>query len=395
MIEPRIYRAAFLPALLAVVLTAFSLQNRPSAAPQGLAADVLFDGRLAAATTRGIVRTSPDRAPGSAGNQTVAREVARRIARSGFEVTINTFEADGRTLRNVVARRSGASRKQLVVMADRDADSVPDATGSAADTAALIELARVFKGRASRRTIVLVSTDGGTLGDAGALRFARTAPDRDQIEAVVAISDLGARRAEGPLTVQWSNDSRRGSIGLGRTVNSSLRQELDDFAGDPGPLAQMARLAFPIGIGDQGVLLEDGLQAVRISGSGELPPPRGERRLEDLDVDRLGALGRGALRSVSALDGAPVPEPGPRSYLLTRKVLPGWTISLLAVTLIFPALVASIDAIARARRRRERVAPWWRWIALAVLPFLIGLGVAELIVAFGGAPDVSSGAAPP
>jgi len=43
--EPRVYRAAFIPALLVVVLTMFSLQGRPRPLPQGLAADVLFDGR--------------------------------------------------------------------------------------------------------------------------------------------------------------------------------------------------------------------------------------------------------------------------------------------------------------------------------------------------------------
>ena len=48
MFEPRVYRAAFVPALLALVLTMFSLQSRPSPLPQGLAADVLFDGQVAA-----------------------------------------------------------------------------------------------------------------------------------------------------------------------------------------------------------------------------------------------------------------------------------------------------------------------------------------------------------
>ena len=47
MIEPRIYRAAFIPALLAVVLVMFSLENRPKPVPQGLAADVVFDGDVA------------------------------------------------------------------------------------------------------------------------------------------------------------------------------------------------------------------------------------------------------------------------------------------------------------------------------------------------------------
>ena len=64
MIEPRIYRAAFIPAVLAVVLVMFSLENRPKPVPQGLAADVLFDGDVAHRELRQIVARRPDRRPG-------------------------------------------------------------------------------------------------------------------------------------------------------------------------------------------------------------------------------------------------------------------------------------------------------------------------------------------
>jgi hypothetical protein len=62
-IEPRIYRAAFIPAVLAVVLVMFSLENRPKPLPQGLAADVLFDGDVAFREMRQIVARHPDRRP--------------------------------------------------------------------------------------------------------------------------------------------------------------------------------------------------------------------------------------------------------------------------------------------------------------------------------------------
>ena len=50
MIEPRIYRAAFLPTALAVVLVMFSLESRPPPLGQGLPADVVFAGQSAVAT---------------------------------------------------------------------------------------------------------------------------------------------------------------------------------------------------------------------------------------------------------------------------------------------------------------------------------------------------------
>ncbi|MDQ3992177.1 MAG: M28 family peptidase, partial [Actinomycetota bacterium] len=400
MIEPRIYRTAFIPAVLAAVLVMFSLENRPRPVPQGLAADVLFDGDIAHRELRKIVARHPDRQPGELSSAAVARDLAERfraLEAEGFETSVDSWDENEERLVNVTARRPGASRDQIVIMAARDSQSVPDATGSAADTAALLELARVISGRPSRKTLVLASVDGSTLGDAGARRFARTAEDRDRIEAVIVLSNLGASQAHGPLVIAWSNDDSRGSIGLQRTATASLREELGTEPSEEGALGQLVRLAHPLGLGAQGPLLADGIEAVRISGSGELPPPDDQRGLEDVSVDRLGQLGRATLRLVSSLDNAPdAPDHGPNSYVaVARKILPGWVLGIFAATLLFPALVASIDALARARRRREVAPGWWRTIALWSLPFLAAFAMAELLVLFDQAPDAGAAPSPP
>ena len=400
MIEPRIYRTAFIPAVLALVLLMFSLENRPKPVQQGLAADVLFDGDVAFRELREIVERRPDRRPGLVASAAVARDLASRfraLEREGFQTSIDSWDENGERLVNVIARRPGASRDQIVIMAARDSQSVPDATGSAADTAALLELARVIKGRPSRKTLVLASVDGSTLGDAGARRFARTAEDRDRIDAVIVLSNLGAGSAHGPVVIAWSNDDRRGGIGLQRTATASVREELGTEPSEEGALGQFVRLAHPLGLGAQGPLLTDGLEAIRISGSGELPPPEDQRGLEDVSVDRLGQLGRASLRLVSALDSAAEPpEHGPRSYIaVSRKVLPGWVLGIFAGALLFPALVGSIDALARSRRRREAAPGWWRVIGLWSLPFLAAFAMAELLVLLDQAPDAGTAPAEP
>jgi len=391
-IEPRIYRAAFLPTLLALVVAMFSLEARPGPAPQGLAADVLFEGRLANQTLQQIAREHPDRRPGTPGNAAVARLSVERFREHGFDpIVVQRFSEDGERLANVVARRVGSTRDQIVIMAPRDtAGRGPDAAGSAADTAALLELARVFEGRSTRRTIVLVSLDGSSMGDTGARRFLEDATDRGRIESVLVLSNLGASSSRGPLLVQWSNDASRGGIGLNRTVAQSVRQELGGIPPDEGVAGQFARLALPVGIGAQGVLIEEGVDAVRLSGSGELPP-----QARAVDVERLGSLGRAALRAASALDGRRV-ESGPASYVIVaRSVLPAWALALVALALILPPLVASIDAFARASRRRERVARWWRWALAGAVPFVVGLVLAELLVLTGRMPDAPPAAFPP
>ena len=398
MLEPRIYRAALIPALVAVVVTMFSLESRPPPVPQELAADVLFEGRLASGALRQLVSRHPDRRPGRPGDAASAAIVRDALAERGFETRVDSFEADGLRLSNVLARRTGSSRRQIVVMAGRDpADgrAVPDATGSAADTAALLEIARVLEGRASRKTLVLASVDGTSLG-AGASRFVETIEDRDQIDAVLLLSNLGARTARGPLLVGWSNDPRRGSLGLGATAMTSLGQEMGTLPKEEGAVGQLVRLALPLGIGPQGSLLAEGIEAIRFSGSGELPPPTSQTSAGEIDPERMGDLGRAVLRTLAALDAGPTPEHGPKAYVqVARQVIPGWALSLLGLTLILPPLVTAADAASRAHRRREALGAWTAWVLAGAAPFAAGLIVAHLSVLAGLAPDAPEAPAAP
>jgi hypothetical protein len=386
-IEPRVYRAAFVPALLAVVLAMFSIEGRPPPLPQGLAADVLFDGRLAAQGASHLVARHPDRRPGSVGDRQAGADVARTLSARGFRVERDSFSRDDKQLLNVIGRRAGSMRRQIVVIASRDAAGVPDAAASAADTAALLEFSRVFQGRPTHKTLVLASVDGSTLGEAGAIRLAGELGDPGLVDGVIVMSGLGSPHSRGPLLLGWSNDSRRAGIGLQRTVADSVRQELELPVGANGPAVQLARLAFPLGVGAQGPLIERGYDAVRLSGSGELPPGAGDRPA-DIDQNRLGGLGRAALRTVTALDQGRPPKRGPETYLIAvSQVMPGWSLSLLAVALLLPALVAAIDAFARARRRRIPVRPWIRWMAAWIAPFLIAFALVELLALVGATPD--------
>jgi hypothetical protein len=400
LIEPRIYRAAFVPALLAVVLTMFSFESRPRGLPQGLAADVLFDGNQAAQLATRIAAEQPDRLAGSTGDRATAQLVAGTFATRGFAggrgsgPVVQRFTEDGRSLVNVVGRRAGSSRRQIVIIAARDGGAVPDAPGSASDTAALMQLARVYQGRPSKKTLVLASIDGSSLGQAGARMLVDVLPAPELVDAVLVVSDLGSRTG-GPILQAWSNDSTRAGIGLQRTVADSIRQEIGGAPGGSGVFGQLARLSFPIGIGPQGVLLDSGYDAVRISGRGELPP-EGNGPPEAIDPDRLGGLGRATLRTLTALDEGPRPQHGPKGYIqAVSQVLPGWVLSLLAGSLLLPVLVASVDAFARARRRHVDVLRWLRWLGAWVAPFLAALAVAQLLALFDATPSPPAAPVPP
>lgn len=372
-IELGVYRAAFVPAVIAAIVAMFSLESRPAPVEQGLAADVLFDARVVQATAREL------------GPRPDAGAVGERLADQGFATSLQRFGAEGQELENVVARRPGSSPREVVVAVARD--------GNPVDTAALIEVGRALEGRVTRKTLVLASIDGSRLGSAGAERLAEDLGDSAAVEAVIVLSALGAPDAEGPLVVPWSESERRTGLRLQRTLTESIRQELESGAGrGPSATGQLGRLAFPVGLGDQGRLLDARFDAIRLSGSGERPPAPGTAT----DVDRLGSLGRAALRLVSAYDAAPAVSDEPSAFVVVASsILPGWAVALLAAALIVPALVAAIDWFARVRRRREPVLPWLRWVLACALPFVVALAVAEFLVLVGQAPEAPAAPVPP
>ena len=394
MIEPRIYRVAFVPAILAVVLVMFSLQSSARPLQQGLPADIVFEGAAAQTTAQRIVDAAPDRRAGTDGDRRAARLVAAAFRQSGFTVEADSFRRDEKDLVNVIGRRAGETGRQIVVVADRDASGVPDAAGSASDTAALLQLARVFQGRPSEKTLVLASVDGSALGQVGATRLMDSLPEPDQVEGIVTVSELGYGGDDLPAVVGWSDTTDRASQRLLRTAAESVREETGSLAPGTGSAGQVARLSFPLGIGAQGVLLGGGYDAVRIAGGGEREDTSGTTG-DSIDRDRLGTLGRVMLRTVNALDQTNRSPGTPSAYItVAGQVMPGWVLGVLGLALILPALVAGVDAFARVRRRRSPVTPWLAWLAAGTGAFVLGLGLAYLLDVVGAVDPPAAPVAP-
>jgi hypothetical protein len=187
------------------------------------------------------------------------------------------------------------------------------------------------------------------------------------VDAVLVLGDMAGTRTDRPLVVPWSESAGLAPLELRRTVESALMIEAGLRAGAVRPGVQLARLAFPLTLGEQGPFNADGLGAVLLSASGERPPAP-DAPVSEL---RLTAFGRAALRSIGALDdGGDVPASEP--YLvLQQKVLPEWPVRLLAIALMLPVLLAVVDGFARVRRRRERVGRWLAWVLVGALPFVL------------------------
>src|SRR4051812_1922838 len=395
--DVRVYRAAFAPALVALFMAAFSLTDRPAGvttpfAPAGFVGSRAFD------TLQQLGKAFPERPPGSDADLALAGRVAASFRANGFRVTRSTRSArtaDGKQdLETVVGVRPGLSSRRIVVLAHRDARGSP-ALAELSGTAALLELARLFKVRDLSSTLVLVSTSGGSAGGAGARAFAESADG--PVDAAIVLGDVAGTRGRKPWIVPWSNDRDAAPMGIVRTVDRAVRQEVGAQAGGSRAIGQWARRALPLTVSEQGEAARGGLPAVLLQASGELGPgPR-----TPVSEDRLDAFGRAALRAITALDArvARSDEGGPfvregGGIVTFRRLLPDWAIRLLVGTLLLPAALTAVDAFFGARRRRLPVARWIGWVAAAAVPFAIAWLWMRLI-GLTGAMSVPAGPVPP
>ncbi|MCW2953359.1 MAG: hypothetical protein JWQ48_2529 [Conexibacter sp.] len=379
MLDPRIYRAAFLPILFALVLVGFSLRDQPRPLATTLAPQA-FDGAQAFQQLNALAAASPDRQPGSSGDGRVAQTVAGVLAANHFRVGVRRFDGETalgtRALQTVIGERIGFSSRRILVVAHRDALG-RGARAELSGTAALLELARVLGGRTLGRTLVLASTSGGSGGDAGALQLARQLGG--PVDAVLVLGDVAGTETVRPVVVPWSGSQSIAPLELRRTVESAVRSEAGVRPGGDRMGVQFTRLALPLTLGEQGPFDARGIPAVLLSASGERPPAASQ----PVSEARIDAFGRAALRSISALDGGrDVPRAEPY-ILIQHKVLPAWPVRLLVATLILPVLLAAIDAFARVRRRRQPVVGWLGWVGACALPFVLATLVAIALPALG------------
>jgi len=376
-VDLRLYRAAFIPAIIALVALLFSLQSLPQALSP-LLSPATFDQAAAARLTHQIVARAPLRTPGSAGDAAVADMVQRAFRQiHGGELLDQRFSGDFRgesvSMRNVILRLPGSSDRIVALLAPRDSATAPAATSSAAATAALIQLASNLGGSRHAKTILLASTDGSSAGAAGAKQLASGLLDSAMVDGVVVLAAPGAAAARAPYLIDTSDGPNRGSVQLERTAERALHDQAAVSVQRPGALEQLARLAVPLGLGEQAPLIERGIPALSLSTSGERPAPAAAEGLDSFSPARLAAFARAALDVVLSLDAGPGVEAGPGSYIeVGGNLVPEWAIAVLALALILPALVATVDGMARAARQGQS-ARALAWAAPRSLPLIAAL----------------------
>ena len=199
-------------------------------------------------------------------------------------------------LETVVGVRAGLSSHRIVVMAHRDSLGSP-ALAELSGTAALLEMARVFKARDLRSTLVLVSTSGGSAGAAGARDFAEPPTARSTPRSCSATSPAAASTSRGSCRGPTASGRRRwGSAARSRArccARSARRP------GGSRAIGQWARRALPLTVSEQGEAARAGLPAVLLQASRRARAEPADARCRRTGSTRFG---RAALRAVIALD---------------------------------------------------------------------------------------------
>lgn len=384
LLAPRLYRAAFAPALFALIVLAFSLQDparsiAPELSPPG------FSAARAQVFANQAVANYGARESGSIQDSRLADLVAARLQAVGFTMSTQRFAATTlsgrRTLENVIGIRPGPSDRRLLVIASRDGAPGELARSGALETGILLELARVLERRTFEHTLVLASVSGGIDGGLGADHLVSHL--RGPFDAVLVLRNVGGGVSSAPVLT--TSDSR--TMPDQRFVQTVRRIVALEFgrAGDDARRsipAQLVRLGFPVALGEQSTMPAAGISAASISPAGEpLKAPGAKSQREAFQVGQV------TLRTLTTMDDAFAPEPPSATPLrVGGKLIPQWALTLLIGALIFPLLVASIDAWARARRWRQ-VAQRGLLAPAIALGWLLVIGFLLRAVGFSGMLD--------
>jgi len=386
MFDSRIYRAALLPALAAFVVLMFSFQSVPAPLPPPVASPT-FDGSEAARTARAIVSLAPDRTPGSGGDGAVADLVEERFsAIEGGEVSTqswsSSFDDEDVELENVILTLPGSSDRTIVVVAGRDSAAGPGATTSASATATLLGLADDLGRSRHDRTLIFASTDDTSDGSEGIEQLVDALPEPDRIDAALAISQPGVPDPKPPFVIASGGGASSPSAQLVQTARDVAAANFGERDPAPGAWVGLSRLAYPAGLGAQAALRRAGIESLAISAHGERRIGAAADDPGAISSQTLTASGGTLLDLVLTLDRSSRPlTAGPGDYVrVGGNLVPGWTLSLLAVALIFAPLLTAGDTWLREHRNDWRARKTLFWAGERVL---IPLAALLLIYLFG------------
>jgi hypothetical protein len=272
-----------------------------------------FNATAAYGLTRDIVTQFPMRVLGSLESRQSTGYIHDYLEKLGYSFTYTHFDTRiarrKQVGRNVLAYKQGQSDEILALVAHLDTarTTTQGAMDNGSGVGVLLELARIFATNQTRRSLLLVFSDGEEWGMLGARDLAESYPERNKIAAAVSLDHVGI----GDLKALCLEETGQ-RMGFTPPWLRQLAHIAAESQGLPvhsaSGISEYLARAFFISWADQGPFLSQGIPAINL-GSESTDQAR-EREIyhskldtiENLKPDSIGTYGRAAERIVRTLD---------------------------------------------------------------------------------------------
>ncbi len=355
-------------------------------------APLAFDASNAFKLTEEFVTQFPTRVLGSLESRQSTGYIYDHLEKLGYPVSFMHFE--GRIARhtevgrNVLALKQGQSPEIIAVVAHLDTarTTVQGAMDNGSGIGVLLELARLFAAAPTRRSLLLVFSDGAEWGNLGASDLTVNYPDRKKIAAVLSLDHVNIGKM-GTLCLEETGQLKGYAPPwlrqLLRNVAGSLYLPIRGHSG----FSEYLDRAVLISWADQGPFLRAGIPAINL-GSESIDRIRqkaiyhsAQDTITNLNPESIGAYGRAAERAVRSLDElAVIPKEATDGFFCWGFIRSGIVLVLQIVSFL-PLVIASIfcwknhgGKITKAGMGREFLA-----FMGTVLPFWIIYFLIELV----------------
>ncbi len=378
----RLYRLSWLVALVALLVALLTLES-PGGAPEPPLPPA-FDAIAARGLAADLNEVAPQRVPGTAGDQRAADWMVTQfegvpgvtaVRRQVFSVTTPGGRITTQNVYVSLPAPSGiSSRHALIISAPRD--TPPGVTGGESGSAVLVQLARALGTVARERPVLVVSTGGSTIGNAGARWFAERF-NQVPVEAAISLDDPAGDPAA--LHIWDDGQDGRRALALGAAAVQAAGRAGASVANAPGPFPQIAAMGVPQTSGDQAAYIAAGIPSVSLASRPEHPAVGGNLATEAA----LGSSGRTAETLLGALDTVDSVSRPSAGLIIGDRELRSVMSRIVILLLALPLFVAALDLAVRLRRAGVRVLPFIAALGWRLLPLVIGMLVAHLLATAG------------
>lgn len=365
--------------MIAALAFVFISISTPTSSIEVSTEPTFFDANRSLRVTQELARLYPNRQLGSEDATGAVAWLSEKLGALGIEFfqekVFVPFGDKRMPVENVWVVIPGASDETILFSAPRDPAMDPESSSlaQAAPTAVLLDLIQVFAGHQHNKTLVFLSSEGGSQGGLGLSAFLNSYPERDRIAVAVSVEALGA---EGRTSLE-AGTTGPGTATPGWLVDTATRvlARANLHLRVPNLQQQVADQALRLFSGEQVAALRAGIPAITLMDRGEGTVTSGGLATQGAALERL----------ISSLDASGMLPRGTNAaiVLASGRFISKQALTILGALMLVPALIMTVSWLLVTRLRPEAWVRHLRNMASFVAPVAMTLLVAWLAARLG------------